>query len=152
MTALEHLHGTLRWIVLAMGIWTIIRSMGGLNGGREFTSKDKRPALFLLISVDLQLLLGIALYISRGYHRAFSGGAMGDVMKDSVARFWTIEHVIGMLVAIVLIHVGYAGIKGNRPAKKKFNRLFWCTLIALILILAMIPWPFRMDGIARPWF
>jgi len=152
MTALEHLHGTLRWVVLIFGILTILKSISGLMGNKEFTNKDKRPALFLLISVDLQLLLGVVLYISRGYYRAFSGGAMGDVMKDSVSRFWTIEHITGMLVAIVLVHLGYAGTKGAKPAKKKFSRLFWCTLIALVLILAMIPWPFRMDGIARPWF
>jgi hypothetical protein len=87
----------------------------------------------------------------KGYFRNFSGGNMGVVMKDSIQRFWTIEHFIGMLIAIIIVHIGYSGTKGNRPHASKFRRLFWCSLIALILIALMVPWPFRAPGISRPW-
>lgn len=149
-TGLQHTHNLLRWAVVLFGLLTLITAMRGLNGKKEFTKGDKRTALYLLISCDLQLLLGLALYFTKHWFDALKAG--GSVMKDSIARFWTVEHAVGMLVAIILVHIGYAGTKGSRPHGAKFRRLFWCTLIALILIAAMVPWPFRAPGIARPWF
>ncbi len=150
-TALNHLHNIMRWAVLLFGVLTLISGLRGLNGKRDFTNSDKRNALFLLIACDIQLLLGLALYFMKGYHRVFSGGAMGEVMKNQPMRFWSVEHITGMLIAIILVHVGYAGTKGSRPPAAKFRRLFWCTFIALLIIAVTIPWPFRAAGVARPW-
>ncbi len=148
---LGSLHNIMRWVVLLFGILTLLKSFSGLGGKREFGPADKRIALFFQISVDIQLLLGLALYFMRGYFKAFSSGNMGGIMKDDVSRFWTIEHITGMIIAIILVHVGYKGTKGNRTSKAKFSRLFWCCLIALIIMLVTIPWPFRQLGIGRPW-
>jgi hypothetical protein len=148
---LQHTHNILRWLVVLFGVLSLFTGMRGLSGKRNFTDGDKRTAFFFLIACDLQLLIGLALYFMKGYFRNFSGGNMGVVMKDSIQRFWTIEHFIGMLIAIIIVHIGYSGTKGNRPHASKFRRLFWCSLIALILIALMVPWPFRAPGISRPW-
>jgi len=148
---LQSAHNILRWAVVLFGVLSLFTGLRGLNGKRNFTDGDKRTALFFLISCDIQLVLGLALYFTKGYYRNFSGGDMGSIMKDSIQRFWTIEHFIGMLLAIIIVHVGYSGIKGNRSHGAKFRRLFWCTLIALIIIALMVPWPFRAPGISRPW-
>ena len=150
-TLLQNLHNVLRWAVLLFGLLSLIAGLRGLNGKRSFTNGDKRTALLFLISCDVQLLLGLSLYFTKGYQRAFSGGAMGTVMKDPVMRFWTIEHITGMLIAIILVHIGYAGTKGAKPPASKFSRLFWYTLVALIIFAITIPWPFRTPGVARPW-
>lgn len=149
-TGLQHTHNLLRWAVVLFGLLTLITAIRGLNGKKEFTNGDKRTALYLLISCDIQLLLGLALYFMKPWFKMLTGG--GGVMQNSVARFWSVEHAIGMLVAIILVHIGYAGTKGNRPHGAKFRRLFWCTFIAMVLIAAMVPWPFRAEGIARPIF
>lgn len=151
-TILNNIHNIMRWVVLLFGLLTLISGLSGLGGKKDFTHGDKRTALYFLISVDIQLLLGLALYFFRGYYRNFSSGNMGGIMREQVSRFWTIEHSVGMLVAIILVHVGYAGIKGKRPHVSKFRRLFWCTFIALLLMVAVAPWPFRAAGVARPWF
>ena len=151
-TGLLHTHNILRWAVVLFGLLTLFTAMRGLNGKRDFTLGDKRTALYFLISCDIQLLLGLALYYFKGYYRNFSDGAMKEVMHNTISRFWTIEHTVGMLLAIILVHIGYAATKGKRPHVVKFRRLFWCTLIALVLIAAMVPWPSRMAGIARPLF
>lgn len=151
-TILNNIHNIMRWIVLLFGLLTLLSGLSGLGGKKDFTHGDKRTALYFMISVDIQLLLGLALYFFRGYWRNFSSGQMGAIMKDPVQRFWTIEHITGMLIAIILVHVGYAGIKGKKPHVAKFRRLFWCTFIALILMVASSPWPFRTAGVARPWF
>ncbi len=148
-TLLLDLHSIMRWIVLLFALLALITGLRGLNGQRPFGPSEQRTARFFLISCDIQLLLGLALYFLRGYYRNFSGGDMGALMKDSVARFWTIEHIFGMVVAIIIVHIGYAGTKGNRTDKSKYSRLFWCTIIALLIIMATIPWPFRTPGIGR---
>lgn len=148
-----HLHNLLRWLVLIFGVLALISGLRGIGGRRDFTNGDKRTALYFLIVADLQLLIGLALYFIGpwGIKLIQNAGGMGPVMKNAASRFWAIEHPVMMILAIILVHVGYAGTKGNRPHRVKFRRLFWCTLIALILILAAVPWPFR-EGIGRPWF
>lgn len=148
----NHIHNLMRWVVLIFGLLSLISGVRGMSGGRDFTAADRRNALFFMIACDIQLLLGLSLYVLKGYFRNFSGGNMGAIMKDSVSRFWTIEHLLGMLLAIILVHIGNSGTKGDLRDVLKFRRLFWCSLLALIIIAAMVPWPFRIPGIGRPWF
>jgi hypothetical protein len=150
-TILLNIHNIMRWAVLLFGVLALFTGLRGLGGHKDFTNGDKRTALYFMIACDIQLLLGLALYFLKGYQRNFSGGNMSTVMKEPVMRFWTIEHMTGMIIAIIVVHIGYAGTKGNRPHGAKFRRLFWCTLIALLIIAATIPWPFRQPGVARPW-
>jgi hypothetical protein len=151
-TLIQNLHNILRWAVIIFGVLSIFVGLRGLNGRRNFGSGDKRIALLFLISCDIQLLLGLVLYFTKGYQNKFAGGGMGAVMKDATMRFWTVEHLVGMLIGIILVHIGYSGTKGARPEGSKFRRLFWCSLIAIILFAMMAPWPFRAPGVARPWF
>ena len=142
------MHNLLRWVLLFFALWTIIKSMSGMSGSRSFGSSDKKPALFLMITADVQLLLGLVLYIGNGWFKVLtSGGAMAHAAQ----RFWAVEHIFGMLLSIILIHVGYSATKKDISDKSKFSRLFWFTLIGLIIILATIPWPFR-EAVGRGLF
>lgn len=146
---LLHLHNFLRWLVLLFAVLTLVRSMRGMGGAHAFTKSDKRMALFLMISCDIQLLLGLALYFMKGWMTVLASGA--DVMGNKYNRFFAVEHLTGMLIAIVLIHIGYSSVKKNIPDSSRFKKLFWFTLIALVIILATIPWPGR-ELIGRPLF
>lgn len=147
-----HLHNFLRWFVIIFAIWTIVKTMSGLGGNKPFTKAEKRPAMLLMIICDIQLLLGLFLYFTGAWGlKNIQNQGMGNVMKDSLSRFWAIEHITGMLIAIILIHIGYASVKKDIPDVAKFKKVFWMTLVAIIIILATIPWPFR-EAIARPLF
>lgn len=146
---LLHLHNFMRWVVLAFALITIFRSLSGMNSGKTFTAGNKKAALFLMISADVQLLLGLALYFMNGWFAKLTSGSLD--MSDKYQRFWTIEHMVGMLVAIVLIHIGYSASKKNVDDRTKFKKLFWFTTIALVIILVTIPWPFR-EMVGRPMF
>ena len=146
---LLHLHNFMRWVVLLFALLTIIRGMRGMGGGKAFTGSDKKTAMFLMISCDIQLLLGLALYFMKGWFTVLTSG--GDVMSNKYNRFFAVEHLFGMLVAIVLIHIAYASVKKNIADQAKFKKLFWYTLIAVLIILATIPWPGR-ELIGRPLF
>ena len=71
-----------------------------------------------------------------------------EIMKpeNGAVRFWAVEHITGMLIAIILITVA----RGKAKALN-YKAVFWLLLIALMIIFAVVPWPFR-EGIARPWF
>lgn len=150
-TGMLHLHSVLRWIVLIVAIWAIVKMASGRNGGKSFTASDKRPALFFLITMDLQLLVGLYLYFVGPFGiKNIQNQGFGNVMKDAASRFFAVEHILGMLVSVILVHIGYAATKKAGADKQKFNKAFWCFLIALIVILAVIPWPFR-ETLGRGW-
>ena len=142
------LHNFMRWVILVLALITIIRSLNGMNSGKIFTKGDRKTALFLMIATDIQLLLGLFLYFSKGWFNALTSG---NVMSVAYNRFFAVEHLLGMIIALVLIHAGYAATKRNIADASRYKKLFWYTLIALVVILISIPWPFR-EAVARPWF
>ncbi len=148
-----HLHNFLRWAVLLFGVLTIFQSLSGMSSGKTFSGGNKRNALFFMISCDIQLLLGLYLYFMGpwGIKNIQNMGGMGAAMKDSVSRFFGVEHITGMIIAIALVHIGYAGAKKAATDAVKFKKLFWFSLIAIVIMLVTIPWPFR-EGLGRPLF
>lgn len=146
---LLHLHNIMRWVVIIFMIITLVRSF---KGNRPFTSGDKKSALFLMISMDIQLLIGMYLYLVGAWGlKNIETQGMATLMKDTIGRFWAVEHITGMVISVILVHFGYAATKKDSSDASKFKKLFWYTLIAAIIIFVTIPWPFRA-GIARPLF
>ena len=151
-TALLFLHSLLRWVILVLLIVAIYKSYTGMKGGKPFTAGDKKVGLFLMISAHTTLLIGLYQWIVGPWGlKNIENMGFGAVMKDNVARFYAVEHLTGMLIAIVLITIGRGVSKKSLPDAVKHKKTFWFFLIALVIILASIPWPFRA-GIARPWF
>ena len=138
---LVHLHSALRWVILILLLVSIFQAFSK-NGSLQKTS------LFLLIAAHITLLLGIFQYFAGdfGFKIIDRVGGFGNVMKDGFARFWVVEHLAAMLIAIVLITMARGRVK-----KQNFGAASWMYVVALILILAAVPWPFR-EAIARPWF
>ena len=71
---------------------------------------------------------------------------MSAAMKDPYARFFAIEHLTGMLIAIILLHIGKAQGKKAINDRSKHRRTLVFYLLALLIILLSIPWPFRQIG------
>jgi len=74
-------------------------------------------------------------------------GETEGMMTDKYQRFFTVEHMLMMLIAIAIATIGYSGAKRISDSMKQHKRIFITYLIALILILASIPWPFRNLGV-----
>jgi membrane protein DedA with SNARE-associated domain len=140
-------HNILRWAVLVFGLWTLLNALTGVFGIRVYTANDNRSNLFFMISCDIQFLLGIILYFANGWFERLKD--LGNNMKDPYTRFFTMEHMSMMIIAWILVHIGRASVKkaGTDSAKHKKMLLFFG--LALLLILASIPWPFR-EAIAKP--
>ena len=150
-TALLDLHSILRWVLLVLAIVAIFKSYSGMTAGKVFSAGDRKVGLFLMIAAHTTLVVGFYLWLAGPYGLAnIRNLGFGEVMKDRVYRFYVVEHLVGMLIAIVLITLGRGAAKKNISDRAKHKRTFWYILVALVIILATIPWPFR-EGIARPW-
>lgn len=134
LEGLVHLHSFLRWIVLILLVWTLIDA---------FAKGQSKTAKFLTISAHTMLLLGLVQWFIGEYGlKAIKEMGMGEVMKLSVQRFFTIEHPLMMIIGIVLITIGGSWLKKGKSGAK------WMYLAALVLILSRIPWPF-MENVGR---
>ncbi|HEY4875359.1 MAG TPA: hypothetical protein VIH86_07290 [Puia sp.] len=144
------LHSILRWLLLILLLASIIKSFSGWQSKKVFTAGDRKLFLFTLITTHINFLVGLYLLFF-GTFGIISGGLPEGVelMKSKFFRFFWVEHPLGMLIAIVLITVGNAMAKKNVSDTIKFKKTFWFFFIALIIILATVPWPFREIG--RPW-
>ena len=148
--ALLFLHSLLRWVILLLALIAIFRSYAGMSGGKPFTAGDKKIGLFLMISAHSTLLIGLYQWITGPWGlQNIRNMGMEAVMKDPVYRFYAVEHMTVMIIGIVLITIGKKASKMAIPDQAKHKRTFWFYLIALIIILASVPWPFRA-GIGRP--
>jgi hypothetical protein len=149
MQAILVIHNLLRWAVVLFGVWTLINALTGYFGKRSYTANDNRNNLFFMISCDIQLLIGLILYFSNGWFDKLKNFAQYKAIPSE--RFFAMEHMSMMLLAWVLVHVGRATVKkaGTDAAKHKKMLIFFG--LAIVLILASIPWPFR-EAIARPLF
>lgn len=148
---LLHLHSVGRWIVLILLIIAIFNSM--VAGKRPYIRTDARTGLILTIFADIMLLVGIALWFLGPWgYQTIQDKGMGEVMKDPTGRFYAVEHTIGMLIAVVLMHIGKAQGKKQMSDRAKHRRTMIFYLLALLIILASIPWPFREVGAGRGWY
>lgn len=147
--ALISIHSLTRWAVLFFGLWTVYNGIRGMISKKSFDKRDNLGNLFFMISCDIQLLLGIILYVSNGWFERLTGG-MGELMKDPYNRFFAVEHAFTMILAWILVHVGRTAVK-KAHAHKKHKLMLMYFGGALLLILISIPWPFR-DTIGKALF
>ena len=149
-TGLLHLHSLLRWIALVLIVVSVIKFFSSAASNKSFTSGDKKLGLFTLITFHLQLVIGLLLYFLKGWHKSFSD--MASTMSETWTRFYAVEHMLGMIIAIAFVTIGYSSAKRTRVDRKKFKKMAWWFLIALIIVLVSIPWPFREVGAGKGWF
>ncbi|MDB5249009.1 MAG: hypothetical protein JWQ40_3403 [Segetibacter sp.] len=147
---LLHLHNFGRWVVLSLLLIAVLKSLIGMAGNKSFNSADNKTALFLMISAHIMLLVGLYQWFAGPGLGSIQNMGMKAAMQNSVARFWAVEHPLGMIIGIILITMGRASAKKKITDKAKHTRSFWFYFIALLIIVASVPWPFR--EVARPLF
>ena len=134
------IHNTVRWVILIAGAIAVIRAYMGWFGKRDWTETDRQIGLLFTISIDVQLLLGLLLFIFLSPITKAAFSAFGDVMGDAGLRFFTLEHTFYMLLAVVFAHLGSILPKKVEDVVAKHRRAaIWFTLALLIILLGM-PW------------
>ena len=127
------LHSLNRFDILILLLIVIFRSLKGWASKSPFEKADDKWSFFLFIATHIQLVLGLVLYFISPVV-VFSNASM----KDPVARYWLVEHITGMLIAVVLISLGRILTKKVSDSTAKYKRLFIYNAVALVVILAII--------------
>jgi hypothetical protein len=136
-TGLQHLHSYLSYLVLLGLLISLVSALARWFGNKPFTDKNRKTGLLGLIPAHLQWVIGVILYFVSPLGIASASGA---AMKDSISRLYMLEHPLTMIIAVVLITVGYARAKRLKDDQKRFKSIAIFYGLALILILSRIPW------------
>ncbi len=152
MEFIKHFHSGLRWIVLILALLAIVKAFMGMQKKSTFTNSDNKIGLMLISFMDIQLIIGLVLYVfgPLGFKNIQNMG--GEVMKNPYTQFFAMEHLVGMLIAIVVFHIGRSKSKKAIDDASKHKKAFIFYLIGLLIILASIPWPFKAGFEGIGWF
>jgi heme A synthase len=140
-------HSWLRWLALIAGVGATFAALG--KGESRFRGAE-RWGLIFMITLDVQMLLGLVLYCFLSPYTAAAMKDFGAAMRDPVLRFWAVEHLTMMVSAVVLVHVGRVLARKTADVDKKRKRLLICFGLAVLLMLLGTPWPGTANG--RPLF
>ena len=144
--AVLFIHSYVRWAVLILSVLAFLRAVTGAAAGRPWTPRDERLGRLFAGVFNLQFLLGLLLYVALSPLPRAAFGDFGAAMGDRLLRFWAVEHVFGMLVALVLAHVGRARVKSIQDARRKRRVAAIFYTLALVAMVAAIPWPGMPNG------
>lgn len=152
-TGLLHFHNLLRWIIVILLLLSIIKAYTGWKGNKSFSAGDAKIWLFTMIASHITLLLGLYQWLMGRYGLlTFEIPAGSSRMKDPFIRFFQVEHPVSMLLAILFITLGRGMAKKDLSDSLKYRQAFVYFFVALLLLLAAVPWPFRGEIIGRPLF
>lgn len=143
------LHNILRWVVLALALFAIVRALIGWLGKKEWGALDARAGLWFTIAMDVQFLVGLILYVFLSPLTLTALQNFGGAMQNTTMRFFAVEHVTLMIVALALAHMGRAFSRKAQTAPAKHQRAALWFGLALLAMLVAIPWPF--GAVPRPW-
>jgi len=137
---IKMIHSYWAYIVLIILIIAVANALLGFTSKKEFKAKDLRISLFALIASHIQLIIGFLAYYNSAFYESMRSMGMGEVMKNSELRKPLVEHPLLIIVAIALITIGFSKHKKKTTDITKFKTITIFYGIALLLILAVIPW------------
>jgi hypothetical protein len=136
------IHSTLRWVALAAGVVATAAAWGSRLGSSSWADTTSGAGRAFAVAMDLQLVVGLVLYVVLSPSVAAGLGNMSGAMADSQHRFWMIEHPAAMILALVLAHVGAAKSRRAVRTEDGTDPSAWYFTLALLLVVAVLPWPF----------
>ena len=134
------LHNLVRWVVVILAVAATVRAFIGWFGKKEWTALDNQLGVLFSSSADVQLLLGLLLYF---FLSPITGAALknfGAAMSNPEMRFFAVDHVTVMFVAVILAHVGRTLSKKAAEAKSKHRLTAIFFGLAILAIASAIPW------------
>jgi len=125
-------HSLVRWAVLIGALWATLAALSGLRGHRAWTRKARVPGVLLAAVADLQLLLGLALWLGLSPHAITAGGR---------AHYWTYLHPLAGIAVVALVHVGSVRVRRMLDDGARWRTAARFYGAALGIAVLGIPWP-----------
>jgi hypothetical protein len=133
-------HSWVRWLALVATIGAVFAAL------RRNDAAADRWGLIAMATLDLQMLLGLALYLVLSPNTAAIMHNFAGAMKDPVARFWAVEHISTMFLAVIVAHIGRVLARKATTADAKRKRILIAFSVAALLMIIGMPWPGRPGG------
>lgn len=142
------IHSWVRWLAILTAVGATLAAFSSRTRGSD--SPADRWSLFAMMTLDVQMLIGLILYFALS---PFTDRALKDfsaAMQNPQLRFWAVEHIASMFAAVILAHVGRVLARKARTPDAKRMRLLVCFGLATLLMFLATPWPGMANG--RPLF
>ncbi|WP_149244097.1 hypothetical protein [Dyadobacter sp. 32] len=139
--ALLIFHSATRWLVLLSLAYSVFRAYKGYSGGHTFTKQDDTVRHVTATVAHIQLMIGFTLYFQSPIIKYF-WQHFREAVRIGDSAFFGLIHMFFMFIAIMLISIGSALAKRQTAHHLKFRIMLLWFSVALIVILALIPWPF----------
>ena len=144
------LHSWLRWVVLVLVLVATWRGIIGNRQARAWTDSDRSVNRFTTIALDVQMLLGLLLYVFLSPFTVEAFKDFGAAMRTPGLRYWAVEHITTMVAAVIVAHVGSVlARKGASDATRHLRSAIFFGIVAVLLLFGT-PWPGLPNG--RPLF
>ncbi|MEH0153876.1 hypothetical protein V6R21_06990 [Limibacter armeniacum] len=143
-------HSLVRWLVLASLFFALFRAYRGWLSNKPFAKLDNLVRHNTATVAHIQLMLGLWLYFISPVVDYFLDNFSEAVHMREI-RFFGMEHITVMLIAIVVVTIGSAKAKRKPTDKEKFKTMAIWFSVGLFLILTSIPWAFS-PLTSRPYF
>ena len=134
------LHNVLRWLVLLSAIYTLALLIPGLGGRRAWGRRERVAASSFTGLMYLQLVVGLALYIGVSPYMQGILDNFGAALKNAETRFFAVEHVTGMLLAVLFAHLGNVLYRRRETDQGRYRTATLFFSLSLLCVLALIPW------------
>ena len=135
---MQTIHSYWAYLVLITLVLAVINAFSGVASKRVFKDKDLRLSLFTLIFAHIQLLIGFGWYFMSPWYKALKENGIGSI--DAHTRLLAVEHPLLMIIAIILITIGWSRHKKKTEDAKKFITIGLFYGVALLIVLSRIPW------------
>ena len=132
---IQKFHSGWAYLALLVLVIAVVNSFIGMASKKEFTAKDRKIALFALIGIHTQLLVGLILY----FVSPLGFASLGQ-MADKALRLTSLEHPLINIIGITLITIGWSKHKKLSTSESKFKTFSIFYGLGLLLILSRIPW------------
>ena len=132
---IQKFHSGWAYLALIILVIAVLNAILGLFSKREFINRDRKIALFALIAIHTQLLVGLILYFVSPLGLASFGQ-----MSDKALRLTSLEHPLINIIAITLITIGWSKHKKLVSSESKFKTFSIFYGLGLLLVLSRIPW------------
>ena len=132
---LLHTHSDLRYLILALLLFTFLKALLGWISKADYKSTDNRLAFWTMLLVHLQIVVGFVLYF---LSPKVGLANLADSMKDTSTRYYTVEHISLMLLVALLISLGRVFSKKKTLSVQKHKTISIYYGMSLVIILLTV--------------
>jgi len=120
---------------LIVALWLLIRTILGVFKKKDYLRIDKVLSFAFIVGLYLQLIFGLILFTNLGLT---SSTEFLNAGKEVTKRHWPIEHIVIMVFALFIAHLGFIlSYKTENSHSKHKKILIYYTICVLLIVISL---------------